>query len=57
MAVEESHAPASNAAARLERDFHSAVQTYQRLKHGNRLVIRIERIDIHDGGQAVIDVG
>ena len=32
--------------ARLERAFHSAVQTYQRLKHGNRQVIRIERIEV-----------
>lgn len=47
---------ASNAAARLERAFHSAVQTYHKLKHGNRQIIRIERIEVRDGGQAVIDV-
>lgn len=48
---------ASNAAARLERAFHSAVQTYQKLKHGNRQVIRIERIEVKEGSQAMIKVG
>lgn len=48
---------ASTAAARLERAFHSAVNTFYRVKQGNRQVIRIERIEVRDGGQAVFDVG
>ncbi|MCW5716046.1 MAG: hypothetical protein KIT43_16155 [Bauldia sp.] len=48
---------ASNAAARLERAVHSAVNTYYRLEHGNRQVIRIERIEVKEGSQALIKVG
>ncbi len=38
----------ANAAARLERAFHSAVKTYHQMKHGYRQIIRIERIEIRD---------
>jgi hypothetical protein len=45
---------AANATAKLERALHSAIKTYLRLKHGNTQVIRIERIEIQGGAQAVV---
>jgi hypothetical protein len=44
----------ANAAAKLERSFLSAINTYHRLKHGNRQVIRIERLEIQQGAQAIV---
>lgn len=45
---------AANAVAKLERAFHSSIATYQRLKHGNRQVIRIERLVVQEGANAII---
>jgi hypothetical protein len=45
---------AANATAKHERALHSAIKTYLRLKHGNTQVIRIERIEIQGGAQAVV---
>jgi hypothetical protein len=44
----------ANAGAKLERAFLAAVNTYYRLKKGNQQVIRIERIDMHAGAQAIV---
>jgi hypothetical protein len=44
----------SNAAAKLERALEKALQAFQRLKHGNRQTIRIERLNVEAGANAVI---
>jgi hypothetical protein len=44
----------SNALAKLERAFVAMLAIYQRLKHGNRQVIRIEKVEIQAGAQAVV---
>lgn len=38
--MESRTAVASNATAKLQRAFHSAIHTFERLKHGNKQVIR-----------------
>ena len=45
---------ASNAVAKLQRAFTSAIDTYRKLKHGNRQTIRIEKVVVESGGQAVV---
>lgn len=45
---------AATAASRLSRSFAILVETLRRLRNGSSQVIRIERVDIRDGGQAVI---
>ena len=45
---------AANAVAKLKRALHSAINTFYRVKHGNTQVIRIERIEIQSGAQAVL---
>ena len=45
---------AANAIARIERALHSAIRTLQRLKEGNMQVIRIEKIEIQQGAQALV---
>jgi hypothetical protein len=45
---------AATAASRLSRTFAILVETLRRVRTGGSQVIRIERIDIRDGGQAVI---
>jgi hypothetical protein len=47
-------ASTAGAVAKLERAFHSSVALYHRLKHGNRQTIRIERLEIQSGAQAVV---
>jgi hypothetical protein len=47
-------ASTAGAVAKLERAFHSSVALYHRLKHGHRQVIRIERLEIQSGAQAVV---
>ena len=47
-------ATAANAVAKLERAFHSSVSVYHRLKHGNRQVIRIEKVVVEAGAQAIV---
>ena len=44
----------SNAIAKLERAFHSAIDTYRKLKYGNRQTIRIEKVVIESGAQAIV---
>jgi hypothetical protein len=45
---------AATAASRLSRSFAILVETLRRLRNGSSQVIRIERVDVRDGGQAVI---
>jgi hypothetical protein len=42
------------AIARLERSFHSALETYYKLKRGNTQVIRVEKLEIQAGAQAIV---
>ena len=42
------------AVARLMRTFAIQVETLRRLRNGGSQLIRIERVDVSDGGQAVI---
>ena len=43
-----------SAAARLLRAYTHQVETLRRLRHGGEQLIRIERVDVNDGGQAII---
>jgi hypothetical protein len=43
-----------SAAARLLRAYTHQVETFRRLRHGGEQLIRIERVDVNDGGQAII---
>ena len=43
-----------SAAARLMRAYTHQVETLRRLRHGGEQLIRIERVDINDGGRAII---
>jgi hypothetical protein len=45
---------AATAASRLSRSFAVLVETLRRLRSGGSQVIRIERVDVRDGGQAII---
>lgn len=45
---------AATAAARLERAFHSAVETFHKVKRGNTQVIRVEKLVVELGGQAMV---
>jgi hypothetical protein len=45
---------AAKAAAKLERVLFDATATYHRLRRGNQQVIRIERVVVEEGAQAVI---
>ena len=45
---------AATAASRLSRTFAILVETLRRLRTGGSQVIRIERMDVREGGQAVI---
>src|SRR5262245_42039943 len=45
---------AANATAKLERTLHSAIRTFFRLKHGNTQVIRVEKLEVQPGGQAMV---
>ncbi len=45
---------AATAASRLSRSFAILVEALRRLRTGGSQVIRIERVDIRDGGQAII---
>lgn len=45
---------AATAASRLSRTFAILVETLRRLRSGGSQVIRIERVEVRDGGQAVI---
>jgi hypothetical protein len=43
-----------SAAARLLRAYTHQLGTLRRLRHGGEQLIRIERVDVNDGGQAII---
>jgi hypothetical protein len=43
-----------SAAARLLRAYTHQVETLRRLRHGGEQLIRIERVDVNNGGQAII---
>ncbi|MBR0941567.1 hypothetical protein [Bradyrhizobium liaoningense] len=45
---------AATAVSRLSRTFAILVETLRRLRSGGSQLIRIERVDVRDGGQAVI---
>jgi hypothetical protein len=45
---------AATAASRLSRSFAVLVETLRRQRSGGSQVIRIERVDVRDGGQAII---
>src|SRR6476469_4620525 len=45
---------AATAVSRLSRTFAILVETLRRLRNGGSQVIRIERVDVRDGGQAII---
>lgn len=45
---------AATAASRLSRTLATLVETLRRLRNGGSQVIRIERVDVREGGQAVI---
>src|SRR6478672_7363582 len=45
---------AATAASRLSRTFAILVEALRRLRSGGSQTIRIERVDVRDGGQAVI---
>jgi hypothetical protein len=45
---------AATAASRLSRSFSALVETLRRLRSGGSQIIRIERVEVRDGGQAVI---
>ena len=40
--------------ARLERAFQGAVETFYRVKRGHTQVIRVEKIEIQPGAQAIV---
>jgi hypothetical protein len=42
------------AASKLERAFHSAIETYHRVKRGVTQIIRIEKVEVQSGGQAIV---
>src|SRR6478752_3221187 len=44
----------ATAVSRLSRTFAILVETLRRLRNGGSQVIRIERVDVREGGQAVI---
>lgn len=46
----------STAAAKLEAAFQRALESYHRLKNGTTQVVRMERVNIESGAQAVIGV-
>jgi hypothetical protein len=45
---------AATAVSRLSRAFSTLVETLRRLRNGGSQVIRIERVDVRDGSQAII---
>jgi hypothetical protein len=44
----------ASAGARLLKAFSAQVETMRRLRNGGSQLIRIERVDVRDGGQAII---
>jgi hypothetical protein len=46
----------ATACATLEHAFHSAIETYYRVKRGVTQIVRVERVEVQPGAQAVIGV-
>jgi hypothetical protein len=46
----------ATACAKLEHAFHSAIETYYRVKRGVTQIVRVERVEVQPGAQAVIGV-
>jgi len=46
----------ATACAKLERALHSAIETYYRMKRGVTQIVRVERVEVQTGAQAVIGV-
>ena len=44
----------ATAASRLSRAFDHALESYYRIKRGNTQVIRVEKLEVQPGGQAVV---
>jgi hypothetical protein len=44
----------ATASAKIERAFHSAFETFQHMKRGVTQIVRVERVDIQAGAQAVV---
>ena len=44
----------ASAAAKLERALNSSVDTYYRIKRGNKQVIRVEKVVVEAGAQAIV---
>ncbi|KAF0206505.1 MAG: hypothetical protein FD172_3939 [Methylocystaceae bacterium] len=44
----------ATATAKLERAYHRALETYHRLKHGVTQVVRVERVNVQSGAQAIV---
>ena len=43
-------------AAKLERAFQSALETYYRLRRGGTQIVRVERVEVQAGAQAIVGV-
>jgi hypothetical protein len=46
----------ATAAAKLERTYQLALESYDRMKHGVRQVVRVERVEVQPGAQAIVGV-
>jgi hypothetical protein len=46
----------ATATAKLERAYQLALESYDRMKHGVRQVVRVERVEIQPGAQAIVGV-
>jgi hypothetical protein len=46
----------ATAAAKLERAYQLALESYDRMKHGVRQVVRVERVEVQPGAQAIVGV-
>jgi CRISPR-associated endonuclease Cas3-HD len=46
----------ATACAKLEHALHSAIETYYRVKRGVTQIVRVERVEVQPGAQAVIGV-
>jgi hypothetical protein len=48
--------PMASAAAKLERAFQCAIDNYYRMQRGATQVVRIERVEVQPGAQAIVGV-
>ena len=46
----------ATAAARLERAFQTGIETYYRLRRGVTQIVRVERVEVQAGAQAIVGV-